>query len=53
MLWLVMILVIFIFEGGRILLLELGNGGKAVGWLFILFWVGVMGLVVYYLVGED
>jgi len=53
MFWLVIILLIFIFQAGTILLLEFRNPAKAVAWLFILFCVPLIGFIVYYFVAQD
>ena len=53
MFWLLIILLIFIFQAGTILLLEFRNPAKAVAWLFILFCVPLIGFVVYYFVAQD
>ncbi|MCP1182688.1 cardiolipin synthase [Paenibacillus sp. 1781tsa1] len=53
MFWLVIILVVFIFQAATILLLEFRNPAKAVAWLFILFCVPLIGFVVYYFVAQD
>lgn len=53
MFWLVIILVVFIFQAATILLLEFRNPAKAVAWLFILFCVPLVGFVVYYFVAQD
>ncbi|MCM3204469.1 cardiolipin synthase [Paenibacillus illinoisensis] len=53
MIWLVIILVVFIFQAATILVLEFRNPSKAVAWLFILFCVPLVGFVVYYFVAQD
>ncbi|MFC9707031.1 cardiolipin synthase [Paenibacillus sp. NPDC056933] len=53
MFWLVIILLIFIFQAATILLLEFRNPAKAVAWLFILICVPLIGFVVYYFVAQD
>ncbi|MFB5267034.1 cardiolipin synthase [Paenibacillus enshidis] len=51
--WLVIALLIFIFQVGTILLLEFRNPSKAVAWLFILFCFPLVGFVVYYFMAQD
>ncbi|UPK45252.1 cardiolipin synthase [Paenibacillus pabuli] len=53
MFWLVIILLVFIFQAATILLLEFRNPAKAVAWLFILFCIPLIGFVVYYFVAQD
>ncbi|WP_127538145.1 cardiolipin synthase [Paenibacillus illinoisensis] len=53
MFWLVIILVIFIFQAATIIILEFRNPSKAVAWLFILFCVPPIGFIVYYFVAQD
>ncbi|UNL95817.1 cardiolipin synthase [Paenibacillus polymyxa] len=53
MLWLLLVLIIFIFQTGTILLFEFRKPSKAVAWLFILFCFPLIGFVVYYFVAQD
>ncbi|MCG7385028.1 cardiolipin synthase [Paenibacillus sp. ACRRY] len=53
MFWLVIILIVFIFQAATIIVLEFRNPSKAVAWLFILFCVPLVGFVVYYFVAQD
>lgn len=53
MLWLLLVLIVFIFQTGTILLFEFRKPSKAVAWLFILFCFPLIGFVVYYFVAQD
>lgn len=53
MLWLIIVLVIFIFQVGTILLIEFRQPSKAVAWLFILFCFPLVGFVFYYFVAQE
>lgn len=53
MAWLLLALIIFIFQMGTILLLEFRNPSKTVAWMFILFCCPMIGFVVYYFVAQD
>jgi len=53
MLWLLIALLVFIFQTATILLLEFRNPYKTVAWLFILFCCPLIGFVVYYFVAQD
>ncbi|MDP4098937.1 cardiolipin synthase [Paenibacillus sp. P96] len=53
MLWLVIALLIFIFQVGTILIFEFRNPAKTVAWLFILFCFPLIGFVVYYFMAQD
>jgi cardiolipin synthase len=53
MLWLVIVLLIFIFQVGTILILEFRKPSKAVAWLFILFCFPLIGFVLYYFMAQD
>jgi cardiolipin synthase len=53
MAWLLLALIIFIFQMATILLLEFRNPSKTVAWMFILFCCPMIGFVVYYFVAQD
>jgi len=53
MVWLLLALIVFIFQMATILLLEFRNPSKTVAWMFILFCCPMIGFVVYYFVAQD
>ncbi|MBE9913333.1 cardiolipin synthase [Paenibacillus donghaensis] len=53
MVWLLIALIIFIFQIAIILLLEFRNPSKTIAWLSILFCCPVIGFVFYYFVAQD
>ncbi|GAF08090.1 cardiolipin synthetase [Paenibacillus pini JCM 16418] len=53
MLWVLIALLIFIFQMATILLLEFRHPSKAVAWMFILFCCPLIGFAVYYFVAQD
>jgi cardiolipin synthase A/B len=51
--WLVLALLLFIFQIATILLLEFRNPAKAVAWLMILFIFPMIGFVMYYFLAKE
>lgn len=53
MMWLLIALLVFIFQMATILILEFSNPTKAIAWMFILFCFPLVGFVVYYFVAQQ
>lgn len=53
MLWLVMVLVLFIFQIATILVVEFRNPSKSVAWLMVLFIFPIVGFVMYYYLARE
>lgn len=53
LLWLVIALVLFIFQIATILVVEFRNPSKSVAWLMILFIFPIVGFVVYYFLARE
>jgi len=53
MIWLVLALVVFIFQMATILIAEFRRPAKAVAWLLILFVFPLIGFVMYYFMAKD
>ncbi|WP_068777005.1 cardiolipin synthase [Paenibacillus sp. FJAT-26967] len=53
MLWLVIVLILFIFQTVTIVVVEFRNSSKTVAWLMILFIFPVIGFIMYYFLAKE
>ncbi len=51
--WILIALVVFIFQMATILMLEFRNPSKALAWMFILFCFPLVGFIMYYFVAQE
>src|SRR4051812_29410927 len=53
MLWLLIILLVFIFQIATILILEFRFPSKTIAWLFILYVLPFIGFIMYYFLAQE
>ncbi|TJY42740.1 cardiolipin synthase [Cohnella pontilimi] len=51
--WLLVVLIVFVFQAGTILVLEYRRPANAMAWLFILFLFPIVGFILYYFLAHE